>query len=134
MPTIPIRCFRSSSPTITSHCEGDVPLLFTENETNHERLFGTPNASPYVKDGFDSYLVHGRSEAVNPEQTGTKAAPHYQLNVAAGSSQTVRLRLVAQSPRSKGQIRLPISIPCSAARLAEADEFYAVGHPGRDQG
>src|SRR6516225_6849436 len=59
------------------YCEGDVPLLFTENEPNNARLFGTPNASPYVKDGINNYVVHGQHEAVNPEHTGTKAAAHY---------------------------------------------------------
>ena len=59
------------------YCEGNVPLLFTENETNNERIFGTPNASPYVKDGINNYVVHGKQDAVNPGQTGTKAAAHY---------------------------------------------------------
>src|SRR5262249_56473864 len=55
-------------------CEGDVPLLFTENVTNTQRLFGTPNASPFVKDGINDHVVLGRPETVNPAQTGTKAA------------------------------------------------------------
>ena len=67
-------------------CEGAAALLFTENETNVERLFGTPNRTPYVKDGINEYLVHGRREAVNPAQTGTKAAAHYPLTVAPGAS------------------------------------------------
>src|SRR4029450_14083328 len=62
------------------YCEGDVPLLFTENETNTARLFGTPNASPYVKDGINNYVVHGQQEAVNPEPTGAKAAAPYHVN------------------------------------------------------
>ena len=64
------------------HCDGNPRLLFTENETNNERIFGTPNPTPYVKDGINDYVVAGRQEAVNPNQTGTKAAAHYQLNVA----------------------------------------------------
>ena len=48
------------------YCEGDVPLLFTENETNNERIFGTSNASPYVKDGINNYVVNGKQDAVNP--------------------------------------------------------------------
>ena len=63
------------------YCEGEVPLLFTENETNNERLFGKPNASRYVKDGIHNYVVSGRQSAVNPEHTGTKAAAHYRLTV-----------------------------------------------------
>ena len=72
------------SATISLHCEGTPRLLFTENETNNERIFGTPNASPYVKDGINDYVVAGRQDAVNPNQTGTKAAAHYQLDVGAG--------------------------------------------------
>ncbi len=56
------------------YCEGEAPLLFTENETNNERIFGTPNASPYVKDGINNYVVHGQRDAVNPDAEGTKAA------------------------------------------------------------
>ena len=51
-------------------------LLFTENDTNNERIFGTQNATPYVKDGINNYVVAGRQDAVNPNQTGTKAAAH----------------------------------------------------------
>ncbi|MFI9757467.1 MGH1-like glycoside hydrolase domain-containing protein [Streptomyces sp. NPDC051963] len=67
--------------------------LFTENDTNNERIFGSPNATPYVKDGIDRYVVHGETDAVNPGQTGTKASVHHVLTVAAGDSATVRLRL-----------------------------------------
>jgi len=66
------------------YCEGKIPLLFTENETNHVRLYGTRNQSPYVKDGMHDAVVHGQAGAVNPAQRGTKAAPHYQMNVKAG--------------------------------------------------
>ena len=73
-----IRRWGSSS----SACEGDVPLLFTENETNNERLFpGQKNESPYVKDGINDCVVQGNQDAVNPGKQGTKAAAHYQLNV-----------------------------------------------------
>ena len=50
--------------------DGDAPLLFTENETNTQRIFGVPNRSPYVKDGINNYVVHGQKDAVNPERTG----------------------------------------------------------------
>jgi hypothetical protein len=63
------------------YVDGEVPLLFTENETNNERIFGKANASPYVKDGINNYLVHGNSGAVNAAGTGTKAAAHHQLSV-----------------------------------------------------
>jgi len=80
--------------------DGPATLLFTENETNRERLFGQPNSSPYVKDAFDAYLVHGRSEAVNPALMGTKAAAQVHLRVPAGQSQTVRLRLTQFAERA----------------------------------
>jgi len=74
-------------------CEGNPRLLFTENDTNNKRLFGTLNTTPYVKDGINNYVVSGRQNAVNPSQTGTKAAAHYQLNVGAGATSVIRLRL-----------------------------------------
>ena len=68
-------------------CEGEVPLLFTENETNHERLFpGIKNESPHVKDGINDCVVYGNQHAVNPEKQGTKAAAHYQLKFGAGQT------------------------------------------------
>ena len=77
------------------HCDGANELLFTENESNAGRLWGQPNPSPYVKDAFHEFVVSGRGEAVNPAKTGTKAAAHYVLDVPAGGSQVVRLRLSA---------------------------------------
>src|SRR5262249_54455840 len=103
-------------------CEGAAALLFTENETNTERLFRTPNRTPYVKDGIDSHIVHGRREAVNPERRGTKASAHYPLTVGAGESRTIRLRLsdgAAAGSFGKGFDDL------MTARREEADEFYA---------
>ncbi|MFJ2829692.1 MGH1-like glycoside hydrolase domain-containing protein [Streptomyces sp. NPDC087263] len=72
---------------------GETQTLFTENDTNNERIFGSPNTTPYVKDGIDRYVVHGETGAVNPLQTGTKASVHHVLTVPAGDSATVRLRL-----------------------------------------
>ena len=85
------------------YSEGAAPLLFTENETNHTRLgLDYPNSGPYLKDGINDYVVHGRIEAVNPERFGTKAAVHYQLKVDPGQSATVRLRLTGQSAEGNG--------------------------------
>jgi hypothetical protein len=106
------------------YCEGDVPLLFTENETNNERIFGLPNARPYVKDGINNCVVHGEQGAVNPEQTGTKASAHYQATINAGKTATIWLRLSDQSPDQLSEPfgkRFPEIIQ---ARRAEADEFY----------
>ena len=61
-------------------------LLFTENESNASRLWGQPNATPYVKDAFHEYVISGRGEAVNPAKVGTKAAAHYVLDVPGGGS------------------------------------------------
>ncbi len=74
-------------------CEGTPGLLFTENETNVERLFNAPSATPFVKDGIHEAVVHGQMDAVNPAEVGTKAAAHYRLVVAPGATATVRLRL-----------------------------------------
>src|SRR5262245_6079552 len=103
-------------------CEGAGELLFTENETNTERLFGTPNRTPYVKDGIGNYLVHGRRDAVNPERKGTKAAAHYALDVGAGGSVTLRLRLGDVAPNG------PLASSFATimeSRRREADDFYA---------
>jgi len=115
--------FQESLPTLYLYCEGDAPLLFTENETNTERIFGAPNASPFVKDGINNYVVHGQTDAVNPAQTGTKAAAHYHLTVGAGATQTVRLRLTTTAP---GEFAAPFAEfdATVAARVAEADDFY----------
>ncbi|MCI0433708.1 MAG: glucosidase [Gemmatimonadetes bacterium] len=72
-------------------------LLFTNNDTNTERLFGSPNESPFVKDAFHEYVVHGRGDAVNPAATGTKAAAHYRVSVPAQGRVVVRCRLTAES-------------------------------------
>ncbi len=68
------------------HCDGAPELLFTENESNAQRLWGQPNASPYVKDAFHAYVIAGQGEAVNPAKVGTKAAAHYVLDVPGGGS------------------------------------------------
>jgi hypothetical protein len=104
------------------YCEGEPTLLFTENETNNKRLFGTENATPYVKDAFNEYLVHRRREAVNPGRTGTKAAASYRMTVAAGQTGVIRLRLTgAQAGATPFGSAFDETF---AARLREADEFY----------
>ena len=102
------------------YCEGTPALLFTENETNTARLWGQPPASPYVKDAFHEYVVSGRRDAVNPAGVGTKAAAHYVLDVPAGGSRTVSLRLAA------GAVANPFGDADAVfdGRRSEADEFY----------
>ncbi len=112
------------------YCEGDVPLLFTENETNNERLFGKPNASRYVKDGINNYVVEGNHNAVNPEKAGTKSAAHYQLNVPAGKTVSIRLRLSDLAPAPMGDPFKNFD-EIMQTRQGEADEFYKSITPAR---
>ncbi len=98
--------------------------LLTENETNAERLFGVPNATPFVKDAFHEAVVGGRAEAVNPAGRGTNAAAWYVLDVPAGASRRVDLRLRAEAPGA-GAAFGPAFDAVVAARAAEADAVYA---------
>jgi len=116
------------------YCEGAVPLLFTDNETNTERLFGTPNATPFVKDGINNYVVHGRRDAVNPAETGTKAAAHYALTIDGGSTGVVRLRLTTTPPAGARTLFGADFEQTFADRLAEADAFYEDITPPRVDG
>ncbi len=105
-------------------CEGEVPMLFTENETNHEKLFGTRNESPHVKDGINDYVVSGHQAAVNPELKGTKAAAHYQLKIAAGQTSVVRVRLTKKSPATQEHPFGKNFESIFGARFQEANAFY----------
>jgi hypothetical protein len=108
-------------------CDGISNLLFTNNETNFQRLFGVSNASPYVKDGINDYVIHNHKDAINPDQTGTKFSAHYQLVVASGAMQTVRLRLRDSAPspnESKTDLFGQEFEAIFHDRKAEADEFY----------
>jgi hypothetical protein len=110
------------------HCDGNPSLLFTENDTNNERLFGTANATAYVKDGINNYVVSGRREAVNPNETGTKAAAHYRIEVGAGQTAVIRLRL------SNAQLGDPFDRNFARTieeRRREADAFYRAITPAR---
>ncbi len=101
------------------------PLLFTENETNSQRLWGTPNASPFVKDGIHEAVVNGRADRVNPEQVGTKVAAHAQATVPPGEALTVQWRFTG---RKLHQPFLDFAA-IFEQRLTEADEFYTAVHP-----
>ncbi|MGH7555030.1 MAG: MGH1-like glycoside hydrolase domain-containing protein, partial [Longimicrobiales bacterium] len=109
-------------------CDRSVSLLFTENETNAERVFGSPNAAAHVKDGINEYVVHGRSEAVNAQRVGTKAAAHYDLVIPAGAAEVVRLRLGEEPPVTPRRGRKDLFGTRIAEQLEirhrEADEFY----------
>jgi hypothetical protein len=105
----------------TYYAQRAADLLFTENETNAERLFGASNNSPYVKDAFHRFLVNGERQAVNPDQVGTKAAALHLEIIPAGETATILSRL-ADRPRATP---FDDADEVFAARLAEADAFYA---------
>ncbi|HEY7188883.1 MAG TPA: hypothetical protein VH436_20140 [Vicinamibacterales bacterium] len=115
-----IHAFHPDLGDYTLQIESERDLLFTENESNAQRIWGRPNASPYVKDAFHEYLITARHEAVNPAHTGTKAAAHVELNVPPGGSKVVRLRLSAK-PSSDAFNTFDSIV---AKRLSEADQFY----------
>ncbi len=100
-------------------------LLFTENETNNEALFGSENEAPYVKDGIDNAVVGWRNEHVNPDRRGTKAAGWFRGVVPPGGSMVVEVRF--------GPTRLPQPFAdfdeVVSRRRAEADEYFAVIQP-----
>ncbi len=123
------------------YCEGSPELLFTENETNSERLFGSKSRTPFVKDGINDYIVQGRADRINRAEVGTKASANYKLNVPAKSQISVRLRLsdidltgiraLTKSRSTSASIRAGGADPfadfdnCFAARIREADDYYA---------
>jgi hypothetical protein len=114
------------------YAEDNPELLFTENETNNRRIFGSPNATPYVKDAFHSYVVDGDKKAVNPEEIGTKAAAHYDLSIEPRQPKEIRLRLMKTSPADVSK-SFPIFgtrfDEVMKARQREADEFYELITP-----
>ncbi len=94
-------------------------FLFTDNETNTERLWGYPNANPFVKDAFHRAVIHGEKGAVNPAKTGTKAAAYYRVEIPAGEGLELRFRLCAESEAG------PVDFDAVfAERMLETDLFY----------
>ena len=117
------------------YCDRNVPLLFTENETNTQRIWGVANRIPYVKDGINNYVVAGQQDAVNPDRTGTKVAAHYQLEIRPGGQEVVNVRLTEAGPEDSLRVYGPHG-PFGGsydeqfrARKHEADEFYAAITP-----
>jgi Mannosylglycerate hydrolase MGH1-like glycoside hydrolase domain/Glycosyl hydrolase family 63 C-terminal domain len=102
------------------HADGAPTLLFCDNETNSQRLFGLNGVQGHFKDAFHDFVIHGLHDAVNPARTGTKAAVYYRLPVPAGGSCLLRLRLTND----------PQAAPFAAfdrilqERRADADAFY----------
>jgi hypothetical protein len=119
------------------YCEGNVPLLFTENETNSKRIFGTPNRTPYVKDAINNYVVRQKYAEINPEGKGTKVSPHYRVTIGPGQCEVVRLRLnnIAPGdinsayPAANGNLFGVDFDAVVEKRLEEANQFYATVIP-----
>jgi hypothetical protein len=107
------------------YCENSPQLLFTENETNAKRLFGAENSFSCVKDGINDYIVNGVQDAVASEPEGTKAAAHYDLEISAGQTLTVRLRLTDIDFSGVAAAAFDGFDRLFAIRQREADEFYA---------
>ncbi len=123
-----VACDHPTLGHFTLQQEDAVPLLFTENETNTQRLFNSPNATPYVKDAFHDYVVRGNKEAVNPLQRGTKCAAHHKVTLAAGEARVFRLRLHSAQPAhapAKGAVFGKKFDAVFDARLADTDALYA---------
>jgi hypothetical protein len=110
-------------------CEGDPELIFTENESNFIKLYGDKkNPTPYVKDAFHEYVIHGTKRAINPRQIGTKAAARYKVTVGAGQETVIKLRLTERRP--SGDLFGHGFDQLMQARIAEADAFYSeIGSP-----
>jgi hypothetical protein len=103
------------------HLEEKASLLFCDNETNCERLYGIPNTSDFLKDGINDYVVQGDENAINHYAQGSRVAADFQVSVKAGDSATIRLRL-----EGKGNTEPFADFDqLFSLRLLEADEFYA---------
>ena len=119
-------------PSLGKHwfyCETAEELLFTDNETNQERLFGVSNQSAYLKDGINNYIVNDEKDAINLNKIGTKFSPHYVLTIGAGETKVVKLRL-----SDVNNLASPLGTEFDsilASRIAQADEFYnQITNPG----
>ena len=130
-----IKMIEALHPTLGNrwlYCNGSAELLFTENETNFERIFGTENFSRYRKDGINNYVVNGEANTINPDNIGTKVSAHHILTIGVGETLEMKLRL-SDSPN----LQQPLGHEFDnifQARIAEADEFYQkLATPGLNQ-
>ncbi|MEO1167057.1 MAG: glucosidase, partial [Chloroflexota bacterium] len=100
--------------------EGTDDAIFTHNDTNNERLYDTSNPTPFVKDAFHRYIIHDEEHAINPDQAGTKGAYVCRLQVAAGDTEVITLRLTTQ------EMEKPFTDAdrIISDRLQEANAFY----------
>ncbi|MEO5674688.1 MAG: glucosidase, partial [Chitinophagales bacterium] len=111
---------------ISLYCEENSGLLFCDNETNAERLYGVPRQNKFSKDGINDFLIYGNREAVNKEMSGTKAAANYDLKVKGGASASIHLRLTDKS-LANPFVDFDSIIK---ARISEADDFYSAIQKG----
>ncbi len=121
---------RASHPTLGSYLwsvGGSPEILFTENQTNCELIFGAPSDSPYVKDAFHEYLVHGRHDAVNPAHSGTKCCTVFPVSLGPGQEFTYLMRLAREE---SAPLDRPSANRVFDLRKQEADEFYGQIAPG----
>jgi hypothetical protein len=109
------------------HCEDSPELLFSENETNLQRLWGSPNRAAFVKDGINDYVVYGKTTAVNPAGSGTKAAAHYQITLQPGETRVLRLRLTDSA--GLGSVAFADFDTTFQVRQHEAFDFYSTVIP-----
>ncbi|MDQ2742904.1 MAG: glucosidase, partial [Chloroflexota bacterium] len=109
-------------------CQGSPRLLFTENDSNAQRLWNAPNRTPFVKDGIQEAVIQGNAGAVNPANTGTKVAAQYSYNIEPGATEMVYLRLNTAPPAEPPAAGADVF----TARQAEADAFYAALPGGSD--
>ena len=107
------------------YCEDAGDMLFTENESNLERLWGVPNQTPFVKDSINDRIVHDKIESTNPRRVGTKAAAHYKFTILPNESRTIHLRLTRADDARKPSAAFRDFDKIFLERAAEADEFYA---------
>ena len=109
--------------------EGKPTLLFTNNDTNSARLFQAANSPRFAKDAFHDYVIQGRKDAVNPENTGTKACGLYPLSLQPGESKVIHLRL------HPGGETVPVDFDAIFnTRIAEANQFYSFAPHLSDDG
>ena len=113
--------------TYNLYCEAPERLLFTENESNLERLWGVPNSSRYVKDSINDFIVEDNIEVINPNQVGTKAAAHYRFEIPANESRTIRLRLRRTDP---GSARASRAVRGGSPRTPEPTREAAISPEG----
>jgi hypothetical protein len=125
---LPYRAIRASHDRLGEYallCGGRPELLFADNETNCQRLWGAPNHAPHVKDGIGEAVIHGNREALKPGGSGTKVAAHYTITLESGASETLWLRLRSASKEIANEDPFADAKEVLAARVAEADAFYA---------